>query len=58
MNNDNADQIPCPECEGLGLVSPDKNAEPCECCLGLGVIPVIIPFSDDDEIPFEVESYV
>lgn len=50
--SDRDDQIPCPECDGLGLVSPDKNAEPCDCCLGCGWIPLIIPFSD--ELPFEV----
>lgn len=61
MNKDNdADQIPCPECDGRGLILDfsGENHQPCECCLGLGVIPIIIPFADLDEVPFEVESYV
>lgn len=45
-----ADQIPCPECDGRGLIL--KSHEPCECCLGLGLIPILnkIPVANEQKM--------
>lgn len=56
--NISADQIPCPECDGRGLNL--ENHVPCECCLGLGMIPVpnkVRPFSNgEDDIRFTARN--
>lgn len=58
MVENSADQIACPECDGRGLIL--KSHEPCECCLGLGSIPVpnkIRPFSNgEDDIRFTAKN--